>query len=57
MIRVLVIHGPNLDLPVKREEVYFGDMILGEGDRHLGGHGQEWDLSVEPIQFNHEGGG
>lgn len=53
--RVLVVHGPNLNLLGVREPERYGTATLGEIDDALRGLGRELGLEVECVQSNHEG--
>lgn len=53
--RVLVIHGPNLNLLGDREPEIYGRTTLAEIDRRLRDLGRELGVSVETFQSNGEG--
>lgn len=53
--KILVIHGPNLNLLGKREPELYGDMTLEKINRNLKKIGKSLGLSVETFQSNHEG--
>ncbi len=53
--KVLVIHGPNLNLLGRRQVDIYGHNDLPTIDRRLKELGQELDLEVETFQSNHEG--
>jgi 3-dehydroquinate dehydratase-2 len=53
--KVLVIHGPNLNLLGSRETGHYGVMTLEEIDSGLLDAGREWGMEVETFQSNHEG--
>jgi len=53
--KILVIHGPNLNMLGKREPEIYGHKNLEEIDEELKALGEELDLSVETFQSNHEG--
>jgi len=53
--RVLVLHGPNLNLLGVREPAVYGRTTLAEIDRSLEALGVELGLDVETFQSNHEG--
>ena len=54
-MRVLVIHGPNLDrLGVREPEVY-GRQTLAELNARLSQEAHELGIEVECLQTNHEG--
>lgn len=54
-IKVLVIHGPNLNLLGKREPEVYGHQTLEDIDRSLTVLAEELKVSVETYQSNHEG--
>lgn len=54
-IRILVIHGPNLDLLGKRETSIYGKVTLAEIDRRLAERGAELGVEIETFQTPHEG--
>jgi 3-dehydroquinate dehydratase-2 len=54
-LRVLVVHGPNLNLLGTREPEVYGSTTLGEIDNDLAGLAKELDCEVECYQSNHEG--
>jgi 3-dehydroquinate dehydratase-2 len=53
--RVLVLHGPNLNLLGTREPEVYGRDTLADVDRELKALGKELGVSVECKQSNHEG--
>jgi len=55
MIRVLVIHGPNLDLLGVREPAVYGTLTLAEIDRRIKALARELGVRAETFQSNHEG--
>lgn len=55
MPRVLVIHGPNLNMLGLREPEVYGRTRLSEIDDRLVGLGRQWKLEVISFQSNHEG--
>jgi 3-dehydroquinate dehydratase-2 len=54
-LRVLVIHGPNLNLLGEREPEIYGRTRLGDIDRELKRLGGEIGIKVETFQSNSEG--
>lgn len=55
MVRVLVIHGPNLDLLGERDRGLYGNETLAEIDQSLIEVGAELGLDVSTFQSNYEG--
>ncbi len=55
MPKVLVIHGPNLNLLGKRDPSKYGTVTLGEVDARLRELAGELGVEVEAFQSNHEG--
>ena len=55
MKRLLVIHGPNLNLLGKREPQIYGKLTLGEINRQIERTAKEEGVSVEVFQSNYEG--
>ncbi|MBN2233397.1 MAG: type II 3-dehydroquinate dehydratase [Deltaproteobacteria bacterium] len=53
--RLLVIHGPNLNLLGIREPDIYGRTTLAELDRQITGHGAGRGFDVRCRQSNHEG--
>lgn len=53
--KVLVLHGPNLNLLGRREPAVYGSTTLAEIDRSLTDLGAELGIAVECAQSNHEG--
>ncbi len=54
-MKVLVIHGPNLNLLGSRETSVYGSASLSDIDSSLRELGTEFSLEVESFQHNHEG--
>lgn len=56
MHKILVIHGPNLNLLGKREKEVYGVITLRDIDRNLKKLGKELGIELESFQSNYEGG-
>lgn len=54
-VRVLVIHGPNLQLLGRREVEIYGDLSLEEINRRLEEEAVELGAELTVVQSNHEG--
>jgi len=55
MAKVLVIHGPNLNLLGQREPGIYGTVTLAEIDRQLLALARAEGAEVDTVQSNHEG--
>lgn len=55
MTKLLVLHGPNLNLLGTREPEIYGSLTLAEIDRRLEEAAFERGVEVYSIQSNHEG--
>jgi 3-dehydroquinate dehydratase II len=56
MPRILVLHGPNLNLLGRREPEIYGHMTLAEINHRLQTLAAEQRVDLEIFQSNHEGG-
>ena len=54
-MKILVIHGPNLNMLGKREKSIYGEKTLGEIDDLLKKEAQALNVEVVTFQSNHEG--
>ncbi|MBA7597484.1 3-dehydroquinate dehydratase 1 [subsurface metagenome] len=54
-MKILIIHGPNLDLLGTREPEVYGKTTLAEIDKRIQNLAKEKGVEVRTIQSNHEG--
>lgn len=54
-MKILVLHGPNLNLFGRREPHIYGHTTLAEIDQRLAALAGELGVELETIQSNHEG--
>jgi 3-dehydroquinate dehydratase-2 len=54
-MKILVLHGPNLNLLGTREPEIYGSMTLGDLNTHLLELGKEFGAELKCHQSNHEG--
>jgi 3-dehydroquinate dehydratase-2 len=54
-MRILVIHGPNLNLLGSREPGLYGSATLAEIDRSIQERARQLEVSLTSVQSNHEG--
>ena len=54
-MRILVIHGPNLNLLGSREPGLYGSATLAEIDLSLQERARQLEVSLTSVQSNHEG--
>jgi 3-dehydroquinate dehydratase II len=54
-MKILVLHGPNLNLFGRREPHIYGTTTLAQIDAELQALAAELDVELETIQSNHEG--
>lgn len=55
MAKILVIHGPNLNLLGERETSVYGEQSLEDINRVLREDGAQHNVGVDCFQSNHEG--
>ena len=55
MIRIQVVHGPNLNLLGQREPDVYGRLTLHEIDEKLRAHASEAGVELRSLQSNDEG--
>ncbi len=55
VVRVLVLHGPNLNLLGTREPDVYGRTTLAEVNERLQELAQQWGMELTHLQSNHEG--
>jgi 3-dehydroquinate dehydratase II len=55
MLKILVVHGPNLNLLGEREPEVYGSMTLDDVNQKITGHAAQLDVVVDFFQSNHEG--
>ncbi len=54
-LRILVVHGPNLNLLGKREPEIYGRQTLADIDADLAVAAKDLGVEIESFQSNHEG--
>lgn len=54
-MKILVIHGPNLNMLGSRQTAIYGDKTLDEIDSLLQKRARELGVELETFQSNHEG--
>lgn len=53
--RILVVHGPNLNLLGRREPHVYGTQTLADIEGRLEASAKQWGVDLETFQSNHEG--
>ena len=54
-MKILVLHGPNLNLFGRREPHIYGHTTLAEINARLGALAAELGITLDTVQSNHEG--
>ncbi len=54
-MKILVIHGPNLNMLGSRQTGFYGDKTLAEIDSLLQEKARELNVELDTFQSNHEG--
>jgi 3-dehydroquinate dehydratase-2 len=54
-MKILVVHGPNLNMLGSRQVALYGDKTLDEIDSLLQKRARELGVELETLQSNHEG--
>ncbi len=54
-MKILILHGPNLNLLGKREPEIYGKLTLAQINSSLNQLARELNIQLETVQSNHEG--
>jgi 3-dehydroquinate dehydratase-2 len=54
-VKILVVHGPNLNLLGEREPAVYGTLTLAELNAFIAAHARAAGVKVRTYQSNHEG--
>lgn len=55
LIRIFIIHGPNLNLLGHRDPAQYGTLTLDKVNRAIRKHARQLQVEVRILQTNHEG--
>jgi len=55
MSKILVLHGPNLNLLGEREPELYGTLTLAQINEHIRSEGERLGVEITIAQSNHEG--
>ncbi|PIZ94386.1 MAG: 3-dehydroquinate dehydratase [Candidatus Magasanikbacteria bacterium CG_4_10_14_0_2_um_filter_37_12] len=55
MKKILLVHGPNLNLLGKRDKNHYGDLTLDKLVELVRSDALKYDIEIESFQSNHEG--
>lgn len=55
MMKIYVLHGPNLNMLGKRDPKIYGVLTLDDLEAHIHAHAKQQGFEVQFFQTNHEG--